>query len=104
MSEKKRVKFSNVRGDAWALVKAHRAPLLVGLVLMVIGRLAAFVLPASSKFVIDDVLAGGRSDLLIPLALAVGAATLIQAATSFGLAKIVSVAAQRAIRDMRAQV
>ena len=104
MSEKKRVKFSNVRGEAWALVKAHRRPLLVGLVLMVIGRLSAFVLPAATKFLIDEVLGAGRSELLVPLALAAGAATLVQAATSFGLARIVSVAAQRAIRDMRAVV
>jgi len=102
--EKKKVGLRDVRGEAWALVVAQRKPLGVGLVLMVIGRLAGFVLPASSKFVIDDVIGGGRSDLLIPIALAAGAATLVQAATSFGLAKIVSIAAQRAIRDMRTAV
>src|SRR5690606_21223743 len=80
------------------------APLLAGLDLMVIGRLAGFVLPASSKFLLDTVLGEGRADLLLPLAAAAGAATLVQAASSFGLAKIVSVAAQRAIRDMRAAV
>jgi subfamily B ATP-binding cassette protein MsbA len=101
---KSKVKFANVRGEAWALLKAHRAPLLAGLVLMVIGRLAGFVLPASSKFLIDTVLGQGRGDLLLPLALAAASATVVQAASSFGLAKIVSVAAQRAIRDMRAQV
>jgi ABC-type multidrug transport system fused ATPase/permease subunit len=101
---KSKVKFSNVRGEAWALVKAHRAPLLIGLVLMVIGRLAGLVLPASSKYLFDDVLVGGRGDLLLPLALAAAAATIVQAAAGFGLAKIVSVAAQRAIRDLRAQV
>ncbi|MDX1568388.1 MAG: ABC transporter ATP-binding protein, partial [Longimicrobiales bacterium] len=99
-----RVKFSDVRGEAWALVKEHRKPLLIGLVLMVIGRLAGFVLPASSKFLIDTVLGQGRDDLLVPLALAAGGATLIQASASFGLARIVSVAAQRAIRNTRALV
>jgi len=102
VSKKKKVKFSDVREEAWALIRAHRAPLLTGLVLMVIGRLASFVLPASSKFLIDTVLGEGRADLLVPLALAAGAATVVQAAASFGLAKVVSVAAQRAIRDMRA--
>src|SRR5262245_12569309 len=71
---------------------------------MVIGRLAALVLPAAAKFFIDDVVGQKRSELLIPIALAVGSAALVQAATSFGLAKIVSVAAQRAIRDLRAAV
>ena len=99
-----KVKFADVRGEAWALVVAHKRPLLVGLLLMVIGRLAAFVLPASSKVFIDRVMGEGRSDLLLPLAGAAALATLVQAAASFGLAKIVSVAAQRAIRDMRALV
>jgi subfamily B ATP-binding cassette protein MsbA len=71
---------------------------------MVVGRLAAFVLPASSKFLVDDVLTQGRADLLVPLALGVAGATLVQAGASFGLARIVSVAAQRAIRDMRSLV
>ena len=102
MSEK--VRFSDVKGEAWALVAAHRRPLLVGLALMVVGRLASFVLPASSKFLIDDVIGQGRGELLVPLAAAAGLATLVQATCSFGLARTVSVAAQRAIRDMRATV
>jgi len=99
-----RVKFRNVRKEAWALVVAHRRPLLLGLLLMIIGRLAGFVLPASSKILIDTVLGQGRADLLLPLALAAGTATLIQASSGFGLARVVSVAAQRAIRDMRGTV
>jgi subfamily B ATP-binding cassette protein MsbA len=71
---------------------------------MIIGRLAAFVLPGSSKYLIDTVIGQGRSDLLIPLALAAGGATLVQAATSFGLSQVVSIAAQRAIRDIRGSV
>jgi len=90
--------------EAWTLVRAQKRPLGIGLGLMVIGRLAAFVLPASSKYVIDTVLIDGRAELLIPIAAAAGVATLIQAATSFGLAKVVSIAAQRTIRDMRTSV
>src|SRR5690606_37671043 len=45
-----------------------------------------------------------RGELLLPIAAIAGLATLIQAATGFGLAKIVSIAAQRAIRDMRTTV
>ena len=40
----------------------------------------------------------------MPLALAVGAATVVQAITSFSLSQIVSIAAQRAISDMRIEV
>ncbi len=104
MSETKKVRFRDVRREAWELVRAHRGPLAIGLVLMVISRLAGLVLPASSKFLIDDVIGEGRMELLVPLALAAGGATVIQAATSFGLAQFVSIAAQRAIRDMRTAV
>ena len=101
---KKKVHLRDVRDEAWDLVKAQRGPLGVGLVLMFISRLTGLVLPASSKFIIDNVIGEGRSELLVPIALAAGAATLVQAATSFGLARIVSIAAQRAIRDMRTTV
>jgi ABC-type multidrug transport system fused ATPase/permease subunit len=97
-------KLGAVSGEAWGLVRKHRRTLYIGLALMVVSRLAAFVLPASTKFVIDDVLLGGRSELLLPIAAAVLGAMLVQASTSFALAKIVSVAAQRAIADMRVDI
>jgi subfamily B ATP-binding cassette protein MsbA len=93
-----------VRREAWELIAAHKRPLAAGMVLMAISRLAGFVLPASSKYLIDTVIGQQRGDLLVPLALAAGGATVVQAGASFGLAKIVSIAAQRAIRDMRATV
>jgi ABC-type multidrug transport system fused ATPase/permease subunit len=99
-----RVSLKNVRKEAWALVVEHRRPLLIGFVLMVVGRIAGFVLPASSKVLIDTVIGQSRGDLLVPLAAAAGVATLIQAASSFGLSQVVSIAAQRAIRDMRALI
>jgi subfamily B ATP-binding cassette protein MsbA len=71
---------------------------------MLVSRLAGFVLPTSSKFLIDDVLRQGRTELLVPIAIATGVATLLQAVTSFGLTQVVSVAAQRAIADMRIAV
>jgi ABC-type multidrug transport system fused ATPase/permease subunit len=69
-----------------------------------VSRLAGLVLPASSKYLIDDVIGAGRADLLAPLALAVGAATFVQAVTSFALSQVLGVAAQRAITDMRRRV
>jgi ABC-type multidrug transport system fused ATPase/permease subunit len=101
---KKKVGFKDVREEAWALVRAQRVPLSIGFVLMIVSRLAGFVLPASSKVLIDNVIGEGRSELLIPLALAAALATVVQASASFGLAQFVSVAAQRAIRDMRTAV
>jgi subfamily B ATP-binding cassette protein MsbA len=86
------------------LVWVHRRRLSIGLTLMMISRLAGIVLPALSKYVIDDVIGKGRHDLLMPIALAAGAATIVQAFTSFGLSQILGVAAQRAITDMRKRV
>ena len=45
--------------------------------------------------------AKGRAELLMPLALAAGVATLIQAATSYALSQMLGVAAQREIAEMR---
>ena len=90
--------------EARALIWARRGRLGIGLVLMLISRLAGLVLPATSKYLIDDVIGKHRAELLVPLALAAGAATLVQAMTSFALSQVLGVAAQRAITDMRRRV
>jgi subfamily B ATP-binding cassette protein MsbA len=96
------------KSRAWAeareLLKEHRGSLTIGLVLMVINRLSGLVLPYTSKFLIDDIIGKHRSELLMPLAAAAAGATVIQAATSFALSQVVSVAAQRAITEMRKRV
>ncbi len=76
----------------------------VGLVLILINRVAGLVLPASTKFLIDDVVGKRNAALLTPLALAVGAAVAIQAVTSFTLTQLLSKAAQRLIADLRIKV
>ena len=90
--------------EARALVWAHRQRLALGLALTVVSRLAGLVLPVSSKWLIDTVVGKGRWDLLPRLALAVGAASLIDAAASFTNSQVLGVAAQRAITDMRKAV
>jgi subfamily B ATP-binding cassette protein MsbA len=100
-TKKPRVNMARAWVEARALIWKHRKSLAVGLVLMLINRLAGLVLPASSKYLIDDVLNKHQLEKLVPLALAVGGATVVQAITSFSLSQIVSIAAQRAISDMR---
>ena len=101
---KKKVDYTNAWPEARALVAAHKGRLMLGLVIMLVNRLAGLVLPASSKYLIDDVIGRRHTELLVPLALAAGAATLVQAITSFGLSQVLGVAAQRAITDMRRRV
>src|SRR6266849_4850540 len=90
--------------EARALIYAHRGRLAVGLGLLLLNRLAGLVLPSSSKWVIDRVINQHHPELLTPLALAAGGATLVQALTGFGLSQVLGVAAQRAITDMRRMV
>jgi subfamily B ATP-binding cassette protein MsbA len=107
-SEKARKKTKIDMQRAWAearvLMWEHRRSLALGLVLMLVSRVAGLVLPLSSKKVIDDVLGLQRAELLVPIALIAGAATLVQALTGFALSQVVSIAAQRAIADMRIAV
>jgi subfamily B ATP-binding cassette protein MsbA len=102
--QKKPVSASAAWREARELVWVHRHRLALGLALMLVGRVAGLVLPLAPKWLIDEVLANNRTDLLMPLALAAGAATVVQGITSFVLSQILGVAAQRAITDMRKRV
>jgi ATP-binding cassette, subfamily B, putative efflux pump len=101
---KKKPNLRNAWQEARALIWHHRKRLSLGLVLMLVSRLAGMVLPASSKVLIDTVIGQGRRDLLFPLAMGVAVATLVDAASSFALSQVLGVAAQRAIADMRKSV
>lgn len=90
--------------DIMDLVRPRRGLLAVGFVLMVINRVSGLVLPASTKFLIDDVLGNRRMDLLLPLVLGVAAATAIQGTTSFALTQLLSKSAQRLIAELRRKV
>ncbi len=102
--KKKRISPTEAWRDARELIWSHRHRLALGMLLMIVNRLAGLVLPASSKYLIDDVIIKYRGELLLPLALAAGAATLVQAFSSFALSQVLGVAAQRAITEMRKSV
>jgi ABC-type multidrug transport system fused ATPase/permease subunit len=90
--------------DIWALIKPRRALLGLGLVLMGINRVSGLVLPASTKYLIDDIIGKGRRELLLPLLGAVVLATAVQGVTSYGLTQLLSKAAQRLIAELRCKV
>jgi subfamily B ATP-binding cassette protein MsbA len=90
--------------DVWALVKPRRALLALALVLMAIGRVAGLVLPASTKYLIDDVIGLRNLGLLLPLVGAVVGATVVQALSSFALVQLVSKAGQKLIAETRIRV
>lgn len=100
-TEKNELKSANVWREAREIIWRYRRRLALGLAVMAIGRGAGMAIPMSAKFLIDDVLGDGRSDVLLPLAIGVGVAALLQGASSFMLSQILGVAAQRAITETR---
>ncbi len=90
--------------EVWELIRPRRRLLALGLFLMVINRVAGLVLPASTKFLVDDVIGKHHVNLLTPLVGAVLLSTLIQGLTSFALTQTLSKAAQRLIAELRSRV
>jgi ABC-type multidrug transport system fused ATPase/permease subunit len=90
--------------EAKELVAEHRVSLGIGFGLMIINRFSGLVLPYTSKFLVDDIIGKHRTDLLMPLAAVAILTTVFQAGTSFLLSQVVSIAAQRAITEMRKRV
>jgi ABC-type multidrug transport system fused ATPase/permease subunit len=101
---KKKVDYRQAWKQVRALLWARRYRLMVGFLLLLVNRASGFVLPASTKFLVDNIIGQNREDLLPWLAAAAVAATLVQAASGFALALVLGVAAQRSINDLRIQV
>jgi ABC-type multidrug transport system fused ATPase/permease subunit len=90
--------------EVWKLIRPRRGLLALGFGLMVINRVCGLVLPASTKFLVDDVIGKRHLQLLYPLVGAVLGATIIQGLTSFALTQTLSKAAQKLIAELRMQV
>ena len=101
---KKRTELRKVLPEIWKLVRPRRVLLSIGLVLMAINRVAGLVLPASTKYLMDDVMGKQEMGLLRWIIGAVLLATAIQGITSYALTQLLSKAAQRLIADLRVQV
>ena len=90
--------------EVWALLRPRRSLLAVGLVLMAINRVSGLALPASQKYLFDNVFGKHQTNLLLPLVGAVLLATLVQGVTSYALTQLLSKAAQRMITELRRKV
>ena len=88
----------------WELIKPRRGILVLGLALMAVNRVSGLILPASTKYLVDDVIGKHRIQLLTPIVLAVLGATVVQGLTSFTLTQLLSKSAQKMIADLRKQV
>jgi ABC-type multidrug transport system fused ATPase/permease subunit len=90
--------------DVWALMKPRRGLLALGFVLMAINRLSGLVLPASTKYFVDNVVVKKQVGVLTPIVLAVLSATILQGLTSFSLTQLLSKSAQKMITELRRKV
>src|ERR1700688_3720771 len=90
--------------EVWELFRPRRGVLALGFLLMVINRVSGLVLPYSTKFLIDSVIAKHHVELLRRLVTVVLTATIIQGITSFALTQLLSKAAQRLIAELRERV
>ena len=102
--KKKKIDYSSAWAEAKRIIWNARWRLAVGSLLMLVSRLAGMVLPASTKYIGDEVFVKGRYEIIKWIALAIGISTFIQAVTSFALSQILGVAAQLAITNMRMRV
>lgn len=87
-----------------AIIWPRRKLVFIGLFLIILGRLAGFVLPLKSKELLDEIVPNGDLNALYDLIWMVLLALLVQAITSFLLTRILSVQAQYLISELRAQV
>ena len=90
--------------DAWALLRPRRGILFLGLILMATNRVAGFILPGSTKYLVDDVINKRQIHLLVPLVLVVMMATAVQGLTSYSLTQLLSKSSQRLIAELRLKV
>src|SRR5246127_3463886 len=90
--------------EIWPLLRPRRGLLLLGFGLMVVNRLSGLVLPASTKFLVDNVISKRQIHLLYPLAGVALGATLIKGIPSYSLTQTLSKAAQKLITELRSWV
>jgi ABC-type bacteriocin/lantibiotic exporter with double-glycine peptidase domain len=101
--DKKKPKVSILKAFK-TIIWPKRKLVFIGLILIVLSRLASLVAPLKIKSLLDDVIPNRDYNALYNLLFIVGLAILVQSITSFLLTRILSVQAQFLISELRAQV
>lgn len=86
------------------LIWPRKRLLFLGLFLIVVNRMAGLILPGSSKFLVDEVIANEDYGMLRLLLIVVTAALIVQSVSSFFLTQLLSVEAQQLIAKLRSQI
>jgi ABC-type multidrug transport system fused ATPase/permease subunit len=101
---RKTTSWKAVWPDIRELLRPRRGQLLLGLALIAVSRVSGLVLPASTKFFVDDILGKHHIERLFPLIAAILAATALQGITGFWLTQLLSKSAQRLIAELRCKM
>lgn len=94
-------RLGNVLAFVWSVLKTRRLLFAAGLGFMVINRVASLVLPATTRFVIDDIIIKRHIQKLPWIIVLVLAATAVQSLTSLAMALILSKGGQQIIAELR---
>ena len=97
-------KLKRVLPEVWELIKPRRVLLGGSFLLMIINRSSGLVLPASTKYLIDNVMGKHQLNLLPIIVGVVVLATVIQGVTSYTLTQLLSKEGQRLIAELRMKV
>lgn len=98
---KEKISFSKIFKT---IIWPKRKLIFIGLILITLGRLSGLVLPASTKYLVDDVLLKHDFELFKMILFVVTLAIVVQAVTSYLVSIIISVEGQRFISELRVQV
>ncbi len=103
-ADNKKRKLSNINYVFKNIIWPRKWILFAGLGIIVINRIAGFVLPYAPKYLIDDIITPSNYTLMPTLLLGLGLAVLIQSISSFALTRLLSVEAQHLIAELRSKV
>jgi ABC-type multidrug transport system fused ATPase/permease subunit len=97
-------RFRSVAPMLWELVRPRMGRLLLGLLLVLIGRAAGLVLPASTRYLVDQVILKRQTRLLAPLIVGLLLAALVQAACALAVTQVISKEGHRLVAQLRRKV
>ncbi len=100
MSEQK----ASIKKVFRTIVWPRRWALLIGLLLIVVGRLSGLIVPASVQYLIDDAIEKDNAVMFRLIIILVVGAVIIQATTSFLLTRLLGIEAHRVIAKLRVEV
>ncbi len=103
MTEEKKHKVTALQAFK-TFIWPRRKTVFIGLLLIIVSRIASLVLPGASKYLVDNVIVNKDLHMLKILLIVVGLAIIVQSVTSFLLTQILSVEAQLLISQLRVKV